>query len=350
MTGKGKLEVSEPATAFSTKNEGLIKKLGVWIRANFFIPDARRLWVPFAFIKAKEIIKTHQIDTVITTAPPNSTHLIGTRLKKAMPQLKWIMDMRDPWSKIFFNETIPRSTFSDRVDVKYEKEALQLADEVIVVSESMAKLQQTVFSRNYLVLPNGFDHEDFPKIQEAKTGENFVIKYVGSMTESAIPRTFFSALQSLKVNGLKNFELQFFGSINNTVKDILETSDINDNVTFHGYVPHQRAKKEMQTADLLLLVIPKTRNNELILTGKLFDYIAAEKPIFIGPIPGDASDIIKKYELGYSFCYDQEQDIHDALKQMMTGSEVPYKKWKYSFSDHPFSRLSLTKQLVKIIQ
>lgn len=104
------------------------------------------------------------------------------------------------------------------------------------------------------------------------------------------------------MNGLKNFELQFFGSINNTVKDILETSDINDNVTFHGYVPHQRAKKEMQTADLLLLVIPKTRNNELILTGKLFDYIAAEKPIFcIGPIPGDASDIIKKYELGYSF-------------------------------------------------
>lgn len=113
LTGKGKLEVSKPATAFSTKNEGLIKRLGVLVRANFFIPDARRFWVPFAFKKAKEIIEEHKIETVITTAPPNSTHLIGTPLKKAFPELRWIMDMRDPWSKIFFNETIPRSNFAD---------------------------------------------------------------------------------------------------------------------------------------------------------------------------------------------------------------------------------------------
>lgn len=351
LTGKGKLEVSKPATAFSTKNEGLIKRLGVWVRANFFIPDARRFWVPFAFKKAKEIIEEHQIETVITTAPPNSTHLIGTQLKKVFPELRWIMDMRDPWSKIFFNETIPRSNFADSLDVKYEKEALTLADEVIVVSESMAKLQKTVLNRHYHVIPNGFDHEDFPKIEAPTEHKKFTIKYVGSMTESAIPTAFFSALQALKESHITNFELQFFGSINDSVKAVVNSYGISNHVVFKGYIPHLQAKKEMQTADLLLLVIPDTANNELILTGKLFDYIAAEKPIFcIGPLPGDASDIILNYKLGYSFHYSHQQQMEKTLQFLLSGETPEYSKWEKEFSDHPFSRLSLTKQLAKVIE
>lgn len=350
LIGKSRKEVSTPANAFTTENEGVLKKIGVWIRANLFIPDARRGWVPFAVKKAAQLIKAHNIQTIITTGPPNSTHLIGTKLKEKNPDIKWIMDMRDPWTKIFFNETIPRTLLATRIDEALEKKALSLADEVIVVSRGMAKLHNAIKNRAYNVIPNGFDHTDFQALTSETKNEKFTIKYIGSMTESAIPYDFFKAISELDTKSSSKISLQFFGSHNKILADAISQFNLNGIVQFNDYIPHLEAKREMQTADLLLLVIPNTKDNELILTGKIFDYIAAQRPIiYIGPIPGDASDIIKEYNLGQCFRYQDKSAISQFLQNQLDGKTVPYSVWESDFKHHPFSRFTLTKQLKNLL-
>lgn len=349
LTGKSQQEVSTPATAFSTDG-GLLQKLGVWVRSNIMIPDARRGWVPFTFSKAKTLIHELNIDTVVTTGPPNSTHLIGTRLKEWNPRLRWIMDMRDPWSKIFYNESLPRTSIAQQIDEALERKALTMADEVVVISESMKKLESTIHVREYHPIPNGFDHTDFMNSPiEVKT-EKYHIKYVGSMTPAAIPYHFFEALSSLEPSLKNKISLTFFGSYTAKVKEAIQKYGLEDITNFRGYLPHLEAKKEMQSADLLLLVIPDTKNNELILTGKIFDYIGAQKPVFcIGPVPGDASNIINTYNLGVSFHYNDTAAMHDWIVNQLGDNPTPYNKWQGSLKDHPFSRYSLSRRMSQLI-
>ena len=349
LTGKTDKEVSTPSTAFS--NDGsLLKKIGIWIRANFFIPDARIGWIPFAFKKAETIISEYGIEQVITTGPPNSTHLIGLKLKTKYPDLNWIMDMRDPWSQIFYNQHLPRTDRASKKDISLEKKCLTKADEVIVVSDSMNKVQQSVFDRHYHTITNGFDHEDFELTNDKRNPDALSIKYVGSMTEAAIPHSFFKALSSLDDDLRKKIKVSFFGSFNEKVKEIINRYELQDLISYHGYIPHKAAKKEMQTADLLLLVIPDTEDNELIITGKIFDYIGAQKPILcIGPKNGDASNLITENNVGKNFKYEDQEPITEFLIDQLSGNEYRYQVWEKDFKLHPFSRFSLTGKLKELI-
>lgn len=345
ILGKSSTQVSTPSTAF-TPDGNTLKKLGIWVRANFFIPDARIGWVPFAFRKAKKIIKELNIDTIITTGPPNSTHLIGSKLKSKNSTLRWVMDMRDPWSKIFFNETLPRTSFAKNRDIFLEKKALHLADQVILVSNSMLPLQKNIYDRDYLVINNGFDHSEFNAIESLKSKTLLKIKYIGSMTESAIPYNLFKALQTFDDESKNRIRVEFFGSINDKVIDVIKSHDLNNIVSFHGYLPHLQAKKEMLSADLLLLVIPNTSDNELIITGKIFDYIGAQKPILcIGPKNGDAANLIEKYNLGVNIDYEDIEKIKVEIKNMLESNFITYTKWSGDLKNHPFSRYSLTSKL-----
>lgn len=351
LTGKTDKEVSTPSTAFS--NDGsLLKKIGIWIRANFFIPDARIGWVPFAFKKAETIISEYGIEQVISTGPPNSTHLIGLKLKTKYPDLNWIMDMRDPWSQIFYNQHLPRTDRASKKDISLEKKCLTKADEVIVVSDSMNKVQQSVFDRHYHTITNGFDHEDFELTNDNdnRNPDALTIKYVGSMTEAAIPHSFFKALSSLDDDLRKKIKVSFFGSFNEKVKEIINRYKLQDLISYHGYIPHKASKKEMQTADLLLLVIPDTEDNELIITGKIFDYIGAQKPILcIGPEYGDASNLITENDLGKNFKYEDQEPITGFLIDQLSGNEYKYQVWEKDFKLHPFSRFNLTNKLNDLI-
>lgn len=351
LTGRSDKQVSTPSTAFSMEG-GWMQKLGVWIRSNFFIPDARIGWISATLSKAKAIIQEKNIDTVITTGPPNSTHIIGTKLKTWRPDVKWIMDMRDPWSQIFYNENLPRTNLAQHIDETLERDALKAANEVIVVSHHMAKLEQRIYDRKYRIIANGFDHTDFPEQQNSESpGDTFTIKYVGSMTEPAIPHQFFKALTSLNDRQRSQLDIQFFGSYNEKVQKVIEQNGLNELVSFKGYVPHLEAKAEMQSADLLLLVIPDTKDNELILTGKLFDYMAAQTPIlFIGPPHGDAAAIIQEYELGGCFDYADLEAMQRFLADVLDGNDIAYKKWASDIKLHPYSRFSLTKKLVNVIE
>jgi hypothetical protein len=98
---------SKSRASIGLQKDTFLQKLLIYIRANFFIPDARKGWYNFACKKAVEIIETEAIDAIITTGPPHSTHLIGYYLKDKI-RLPWIADMRDPWTTVFYNEFFPK--------------------------------------------------------------------------------------------------------------------------------------------------------------------------------------------------------------------------------------------------
>lgn len=295
-----------------------VKQFSRWIRANFFIPDARKGWNKFAYVKASELIISERFDAVITTSPPHSTQLIGLKLKRNFP-IHWIADLRDPWTDIYYADLFPQTKWAKRKDLRLEKSVLENADEIITVSASIKELflqKGTIDDAHVHVIPNGYDEKDFMGSHEAsKDSSQLRIAYTGTLSEQYPIEGFLSALKSIQITT----DLCFAGKISQEAADKMKEF----NPQLIGYVSHSESISELLKADALLLIIPKIENNEGILTGKLFEYLGSKKPIIlIGPPNGDAAKIVIACGTGRVFDYsDSEQlaaylqEIHDCKVQ-----------------------------------
>ena len=162
-----KLTKAQSAPYSGFVNEGspsLKQKIARFIRGNFFLPDARRGWNKHAYHQAIQIIQEEKIDTVITTGPPMSTHLVGQKLKKRF-HLHWIADFRDPWTDIYYYNKMYPTPIAKAIDRKYERNVLLDADQVITVSDyikkQLAAKSPAIQASKIKVIANGFDAEDF---------------------------------------------------------------------------------------------------------------------------------------------------------------------------------------------
>ena len=114
-----------PTAGFANSMDDTLKgKFLRFIRGNFFLPDPRKGWNRYAFKKASDLIDSEGIKHVITTSPPHSTQLIGLKIKKKYPEIKWIADLRDPWTDIYYYKQFYPTLLSKRIDAGYEKRFL----------------------------------------------------------------------------------------------------------------------------------------------------------------------------------------------------------------------------------
>lgn len=349
------------------KKTGFLDKIFRFIRGNFFIPDARIGWNKFAIQKAKELIELNKIDCIITTSPPHSTQLIGLELKQ-MFNLNWLADLRDPWTEIYYNKELFRTTIAKKKDHRFEQECLQKADKVIVVSEDIKRhfgANRDEILNKIHVIPNGFDEDDFLKVKseelsgkrEELTGksemesgklrtENLTYKeisYVGNLGEQYPVEGFLEAFSEiLEIDS--NWKLQFVGNCHSGVKTIVDRLNISKSVTFIPYVNHTDAIEYMSKARVLLLIIPEIENNKGILTGKLFEYLATGNPILnIGPKDGDAATILKENAVSITVNPNEKQEIIDFVINSHPSNfnkNVPINK---------FSRRNLTSEMANLI-
>src|SRR5699024_2201985 len=117
-----------------TKRQTWIEKSLLWVRGNFFIPDARKFWIKPSVNFLNDYIKDHQINTVITTGPPHSLHLIGMGLKNDNINLNWVADFRDPWTTIGYHTKLKLTKASKNKHITLESKVLRQADKIIVTS------------------------------------------------------------------------------------------------------------------------------------------------------------------------------------------------------------------------
>ncbi|WP_223808920.1 glycosyltransferase family 4 protein [Rufibacter hautae] len=337
----------------NTGGESWKQKLFKFLRGNLFIPDPRVGWNRFAFAAAQKALAAQPVKAIVTSSPPHSTQLVGLKLKKKYG-LRWIADMRDPWTDIYYYQDLNHTGLAQKLDAKYEREVLEQADAVVVVSEDMKRLflnkSTNINPKKIHVIPNGYDEADFVH-PSTPSSEEFIITYTGTLTEAYNVIGFFQAVcEVMTKNPLMRYKLRFVGKVSAEVRRQIEEAGLPLITEYIDYVPHDESIKYLMASTVLFMAIPDVENNRGILTGKLFEYMAANKPIIcIGPVHGDADKILDECGAGRVFHYSGYDLMVDYLLQMT-------KNWKINHNlDLPiinytqYSRRSLTEQLAKLI-
>jgi glycosyltransferase involved in cell wall biosynthesis len=314
-----------PSAGFAKEGKNSFReKFARFIRGNLFIPDPRRGWNRFAYKNAVEIIDNYGIKTIVTTSPPHSTQLIGLRLKKRFPDIKWIADLRDPWTDIYYYREFYPSLPVRILDKHLEKKVITCADHLITVGPSLTELfitKHPAVSGKTTVIRNGYDPADFKELRPHKPAL-FTISYIGTLSDSYNLTGLIGALRELENNG-KDYRLRFTGYVSEQQRRLLIENLSSAKVEFHDYCSHPDAIEEMLNASVLLLLIPEHKSSKVILTGKLYEYIATGKPVIcVGPVDGDAASIVASLGNGITANYNDHAVIKKFLEEAMAG-KVP---------------------------
>ncbi len=328
-----------------------IKNVAAYIRANFFIPDARVGWVPFAYRRGKKLISDTPVDLIITTGPPHSSHKIGSKLSKKY-QIPWIADFRDPWTNIYYNAFLPRTSFSQKKDRTLENATLSQADYSIVVSNGI-KREFENRARKIAVIPNGYDEEDFNETIRPPSSSVFRLEYIGNFKLNQNCKELWEAIDELRAEDdvfSKQFRLSFTGNIHDEVLQSIQAHGIDDLLETHAFVEHKEAVKKMCKANALLFPIPNSPNNEQIITGKIFEYLASQTPLLsIGPVKGNASAILKECNRANMIDYENKEAIKNRLKELIEHWKAADKSTQIENRNHErYARKSLAKSLVNV--
>jgi len=295
------------------KKQSFLDKTLLYIRGNFFIPDARVGWVKPSVTFLSDYIKQNAIDTIITTGPPHSMHLIGMELKKRF-KLKWIADFRDPWTNIGYHKELKLTERASKKHQELEKEVLNTCDQVITTSFTTKKEFEVITSKPIQVITNGYDVEYVSKLP---MDNKFTISHIGSLLSKRNPRILWKALRLiLKENETfeNDFELQLIGKVSPEVLETLEEFKLTKFLKIIGYVSHKEAIKKQRSSQLLLLIEINSYETIGIIPGKLFEYMAAERPILaIGPEGSDVEEIIKETNTGKYFDYESMEEVKNYI-------------------------------------
>jgi len=320
----------------SAKKDGFLIKLSRWIRLNLVIPDGRVGWYFDSINVGKKIFGENKIDAIFSSAPPYTTHLIAKKLALSN-NLPWVADFRDPWTDRFYYYENKRWWITSKLDKVLEDSVINSAQKCVTVSKKISRS----FTRNFKVIHNGYDEEDFLNVYPDKDKENVVIRYLGTMTKSQNPKNFFDVISKLNFNKNK-YKVELIGNIHPDVKVYIQNQGFEKFVEFISYVNHREAIQKMVNSHFLLMVIPNTTKNKGIVTGKLFEYIRSmSKIIMIGPLDSDAAEIINDTSSGRCFDYDNSTDIVQYLESGKYPETINFEK---------YSRKNLTSYLVEILE
>lgn len=332
------------------KSPGLMKKLSIFMRGNFFIPDARRFWIKPSVKFLNDWLSKNHVDAIVSTGPPHSMHLIALALKKKH-NIPWIADFRDPWTNIDFYKELNLTALADRIHHNQELSVLTHADEVVVIGDSMKSDFQKIKNRSYSVITNGFDYADTDQIV-VDPDKKFSIAHIGSMARSRNPEALWKALSEIKSeipDFAEDLVIKLVGTVDFSVIDEIEKKGLEKNFEKIDYLPHDQIIKLQKQARILLLIINNTPNAKVILPGKFFEYMASGRPILcIGPSDGDSAKIIKETKCGMTAAFENVDNIKEKVL-------ILYKNYKENTdsvkidSIRKYSRESLTGQMVELL-
>ncbi len=304
------------SAGFLNPNPSFSGKILQYIRANYFIPDARKLWVKPSVKILSSYLEKHKIDVIITTGPPHSLHLIGLRLKEKL-NIKWIADFRDPWTEIDYFHQLPLTEKSKRKHQMLEQKVLKNADTVLVVGKTM-KTNFEKFASNVKVITNGYD--TVASTHEVVLDTKFSLVHIGLMNADRNHNMLWEVLRDLCLESAdfkEDLQLKFVGSLANEVKDAIGKYQLLEHSDFIEYVPHHEVSKYQRSAQVLLLPVNRVPSAKGILTGKIFEYLQANRPILaIAPFDGDLAEIINKTATGIVVDFDDVKTLKESIQKM----------------------------------
>ncbi|EZH75941.1 glycosyl transferase family 1 [Aquimarina atlantica] len=330
--------------------QSFIQRLLLYIRGNFFIPDARKFWVKPSITYLQKYVSEHKINVVITTGPPHSIHLIGKELKKHTG-VKWLADFRDPWTTIGYHDKLKLTKRSMQKHISMEKEVLNTADHIVVTSFTTEKEFRAIAAETPIsVITNGYDKESIP---ETVLDTTFTISHIGSLLSGRNPKNLWKALYDLTEENKafsSAFRLQLVGAVSNDVLSSIEEAGLSDFLVLKGYVPHTEAIQIQRSSQVLLLIEIDSKDTRCIIPGKLFEYMVSTRPtIAVGPKGADVSRLIFETNSGIFFEYQE----YDRIKAQILEYFVQFQEG--TLASHvigigKYSRKELTRAMTNTIK
>lgn len=330
------------------KNQSLLERLMLWVRGNLFIPDARKYWVRPSIKFLYDVIDKEGISSIITTGPPHSVHLIGHYLKE-LKKVTWLADFRDPWTSIGYHKKLKLTKLAKNRHKELEHLVLNNADKIIVTSQTTKKEFQQLTKKPIHVITNGFDSVTPANVQ---LDEKFTITHVGSMLSGRNPENLWKVLSELvkENNDFKeSLVLKFIGVLSDDVLASLKSFGLENHLEVVGYLKHDEAVAQQQRAQVLLIAEIDALETIGIIPGKLFEYMAAERPIIgLGPDGWEVAQTVADTKTGAIFDY----KTHFQLKNVLLNWFEQYQKRELnvaSININQYSRRELTRKLAEHI-
>lgn len=350
FTGQSSESKISPGFLHENKKPKLTQRFSQWIRGNIFIPDARKFWIKPSIKFLTKYLASNPVDAIISSGPPHSVHLIALGLKIKF-KLPWIADFRDPWTNVYYYSSLHLSNNSHIKNLTLEKEVLQKADAVVVVGDVMKTDFEKITDAPVHTVTNGFDEDDKPD-KPILLDEKFSLVYTGYLLNDENPEVLWQVLSEL-VNENESFrndlELKFIGKVDGSVLSEIKNNELNSFCDFISYQPHDEVVKYQCSAQILLLLLSDSEHFRHVLTGKMFEYLSANRPILcIGSSNGDAASIIRETNTGVTIGSNDKQTLREKLLDF-------YNRYKQknlqiqSQGIEKYSRINLTKELSEIL-
>ncbi|MDQ1164997.1 glycosyltransferase family 4 protein [Flavobacterium sp. SORGH_AS_0622] len=330
------------------KKQTFLDKTFLWVRGNLFIPDARVFWVKPSVSYLEKYIQENNIDTIVTSGPPHSLHLIGLELQQKL-KVKWFADFRDPWTTIGYHKALRLSSYAEKKHKSLEHKVLNSADEIIVTSKTTKTEFEAITNKPITVITNGYDVET---VEKQTLDSKFSLAHIGSFLSDRNPPFLWEVLVELlkEVPEFKShLEIKLIGAVSQEVLDAIKDHQLNDYLNLLGYVSHQEAVAHQRKSQVLLLIEINSEDTKSIIPGKLFEYMVSNRPIIaIGPQGSDFADIVTQTNTGVFFDYSEKAKLKsvilDFFNQFLEG-----KLQAHGIGLQQYSRKNLTKQLSQLI-
>jgi glycosyltransferase involved in cell wall biosynthesis len=287
------------------------------------IPDKDVNWLPHALRTALKLHRRERFDVIYSTAPPFTGHLIAYLVKK-FTGLPWVADFRDPWARAPWKADLMGGTIRGRAAEMLEAKFVRAANRVILntewASRDFKEFYGAAAAPKFVVIPNGFDPEDFAGVQfSAKKNNKLVITHTGSLYRKRDPGHFFDALGSLLATGRvkpDEIELRFVGGIAPELHRSFRYAEALQHVLqIIPPVSHREALAFQAESDVLLILQPGT---SVSIPGKIFEYIAMRKRILALTPAGATADVVRQHDLGFVVDPEDSDAIQRALLQLIS--------------------------------
>ena len=290
---------------------GIAGRCAHFVRANAFIPDARVGWVPFARRAAKRIVRERKIDVVLTSGPPQSTHLVGYGVARSTG-VPWVADFRDPWTKIYYNAELPRARPAAALDLRLEQRCVHRADRIIAVNEMVRDSLGPGAARAHIV-SNGFEADDFAGTVEP-IADSFTMVYMGNLISTlGDTETLFRVLSRMAEENAALAEalrLRFVGTVHGRARAELERHVLAERAELAGFVPHAEAVRQLREATVALFIGPGD-----VIGAKVFEYVASGRPLLaLAPVGGEVDALLRSAGLPGSVDHSDEQGIAERVR------------------------------------
>jgi glycosyltransferase involved in cell wall biosynthesis len=315
LSGREKDDPTDPVHVKQKKS--IIDNFAIWVRGNFFIPDARCRWINPSVRYLKSYLKEHPVDAIFTDGPPHTNTMIGMRLSTELG-IPWLADFQDPWTQADYYKLYKIMWLADKQHHRLEQQVFKNAHKITIASPSWAKDIERIGAQNADVIYYGYDEEDFNNMKQSIDAD-FTIAHAGQLSWDRNPEVLFQVLKELK-NELPEFDkklkLKFAGNIDISVKEAIAQNCLQENFTDLGFISRKEAIQLTLNAQLLLLPLNKAENVDGRIPGKLFENLRALRPILcLGPQQSDAAMIIEKCKAGVSIEYDDRNQLKSYIRE-----------------------------------